>query len=227
MSEAILINVEEVGRAVHVPEEYIVPPIAGARPEQKVLVQSWDRPALERAMEYLAHFKEEKAHVAFYGHVDAWIIMALTDYLRPDCEVDYAQPNHGHSHVEGAPPVLVMPFIDIPVGDTPNPDVFFEISIAVEGSKVFLRYRADDPNKEGMHNFNLADLPRLVLPRIGSDQDLYLFGVGAYPVQVQVTNTFARYARSVSTANHSDAVYHCAVSQNPDIRPGDTEPVRA
>lgn len=228
MSEPILINLEEVGRAINVPEEYITPPVPGARPDQKVLVQNWDKAAIARAVDYLGHYKAEKAHIAVYGHVDAWIVMAIVTALRPDCQVDYAQPNHGHARVGGedAPAIRVMPFEPITVGGAPNPDIYFDVNIIEDQDKVFLTYRADDPNKEGMHNFDIENLSKLVLPAVGQDKDLYLFGVGAYPVQVQITNTYCQVARSVSTANHSDEVYHCAYSRNPAIQPGDTEPVR-
>ena len=193
---------EEVGRAVNVPEEYIVPPVPGARPDQKVLVQNWDKAAIDRAVSYLDHYRAERAHIAVYGHVDAWIVMAIVTALRPDCQVDYGQPNHGYVKEENAPTILVMPFEPITVGGAPNPDVYFDVSMIEDQDKVFLTYRADDPNKEGMHNFDLADLKRLVLPAVDPDKDLYLFGVGAYPVQVQITNTYCQVARSVSTAKH-------------------------
>lgn len=218
MAEQIWIDIIEIGRQVGVPTRTFIPPIPGET--HAVTVQDWDAPSLQKAIDYLAPQKAAGGAVVLTGHVDAWIIIALSRALAPECEVFYGAGLDG----PGAPPVAT-PLIQLPVGEK-NPRLRFDYEMRIEGENCYLEYRVDDPDAPPgvVHTFCNDDLPELVLPEVPADKHLFLYAHACYYVQVNVTNSYMRYARSVSTAYLDRPEYRCAYSSDPALRPGDPTP---
>lgn len=218
MSEQVWIDAVEVGRKIGVPEESFIPPIPGAT--RKVTVQNWNGEYLNKAIEYIRPYKEKGGTVVVSGHADAWIILGLANSLLPECNVMYGAGLNG----PGSSPVAT-PFILLPMGEK-NPNLRFDYTLRTEGDNCYLDYRVDDPNppKGVVHTFDNSQLPNLVLPVIPANKHLFLYAKGCYYVQVNVTNSYSKYALTVSTSYHDDKVYHCAYSSVPEMKPGDETP---
>ena len=218
MSEPVWIDAIEVGRRIGVPEETFLPPVPGAT--HKVTVQSWNGDFLKKGIAEISPLKAKGGTVVVSGHVDAWIILALGNSLKPECDVMYGAGLYGPGHDPVATPLITLPMGRL------NPDLYFRYSVRTEGDNWYMDYRVDDPNPPlgSPHTFDNDQLPNLVLPVIPADKHLYLYAVGCYYVQVNVTNSYSKYALTVSTSYHDDKVYHCAYSSVPEMKPGDETP---
>jgi hypothetical protein len=216
MSELIWLDAIEVGRQVGVPERTFLPPVPGET--HYVTEQSWNKEYLKKAIEKIAPYKQAGGTVVITGHVDAWVVLGLGNSLRPECEIQYGAGLDGPGK-----PATATKLLQLPMGEL-NPQLRFVHSMRVEGDNCYLAYQVDDPTRGPGHTFDNDKLPELVLPTIPEGKHLFLYAQACYYVQVNVTNSYAQYAKSVSTAYHDTPVYHCAWSSSPDIEPGDETP---
>lgn len=218
MAAQIWIDIINIGRQVGVPTRTFVPPIPGET--RAVTVQDWDEPSLQKAIAYLLPQKAQGGTVVLTGHVDAWVIVALSRALQPECEVLYGAGLHG----PGTPPVAT-PLIQLPIGEK-NPQLRLDYSLRIEGDNCYLEYRVDDPDAPPgvIHTFNNDDLPALILPEVPADKHLFLYAHACYYVQVNVTNSYTRYAKSVSTAYLDRPEYRCAYSSDASMQIGAPTP---
>ena len=75
MSQIITVNMNELAESVGVPSSLFTPPIPNAKP---MVQYDWDGPAVERAAEQLRKtYPTPGTQLAFLGHVDVWIVLAL------------------------------------------------------------------------------------------------------------------------------------------------------
>ena len=205
----------ELAEAVGVSSSLFTPPIPDAKP---MLRYDWDGPAVRRAAEKLrADYPVSGTELAFLGHVDIWIVLALAYSVESTCRCFFASPNHDENNT-----FTYIPLEKLPIG-TPDPEVYFDYKIAEEDDVVYMDYNVDDPKIQG-HSFFHDSIFKLILPEIPEGKTLCLHGGGIYPVQWVVTNTYRQFASSVFTAAHEDAVYTCAWSGDPAYHAGDTLP---
>lgn len=213
MSEMITVNMNELAEAVGVPSSLFTPPIPNAKP---MVQYAWDGPAVERAAEQLRRtYQTPGTNLAFLGHVDVWIVLALAYSVENTCH--FASPNHDKDNT-----FSYIPLEELPIG-VPTGEVYFDYAIREEGDVVYMDYNVDDPAVQG-HSFFHDSIGKLVLPEIPAGKTLCLYGGGIYPVQWAVTNTYKKLAASVFTACHEDTAYTCAWSGDGKYRVGDQIP---
>ena len=215
MAEIITVNMNELAESVGVPSSLFTPPIPNARP---MVQYAWDGPAVRKAAERLRQmYRTPGTHLAFLGHVDIWIVLALAYAVEDTCTCYFASPNHDENNT-----FTYVPLDRRPIG-TPGGDVYFDYKIRDTGDIVYMDYNVDDPAVQG-HSFFHDSIDRLILPEIPAGKTLCLYGGGIYPVQWVVTNTYKPFATAVFTAAHEDAVYTCAWSGDSRYRVGDRLP---
>ena len=215
MSEIITVNMNELAESVGVPSSLFTPPIPNAKP---MVQYAWNGPAVMKAAEQLRQtYQEPGTQLAFLGHVDVWIVLALAYGVEKTCRCYFASPNHDENNT-----FSYIPLDLLPIG-TPGSDVYFDYSIRDTGDIVYMDYNVDDPSVQG-HSFFHDSISKLVLPAIPEGKTLCLHGGGIYPVQWAVTNSYKQISASVFTAAHEDKVYTCAWSGNGQYRVGDTLP---
>lgn len=213
MSEMIIVNMNELAETVGVPSSLFTPPIPNAKP---MVQYDWDGAAVERALMKLQEtYQDPAAKLAFLGHVDVWVTLALAYGVEQACY--FASPNH-----DAANTFTYVPLEDLPMGE-PAGDVYFDYKIVETDDTVYMDYNVDDPSVQG-HSFFHDSISKLVLPEIPQGKNLCLHGGGIYPVQWVVTNTYKKCCKSVFTAAHEDTAYTCTWSQDPRYRVGDKLP---
>lgn len=226
--EIILLDVKKLGSEIGVPLHEVRPPVrAGMKlPEgmtepPRIIAQNWSEEWLDRAIAKVAHYKTDYAGrtIAVGADLHVWIVLGIAYSLLPECRIIYAAMKPGsQSEFE------YMDFLKLPMGDTLNPELMFDYTMRTEGDCVYIDYCVDDPNSGKMHSFDNARLPELILPRIPENSHVFLHAVGSYVVQTAVANSYGAYAKSVSTAYHDPAEYHCAISHCEEMKPGQTTP---
>ena len=215
MPELITVNMNELAESVGVPSSLFTPPIPNARP---MVQYAWDGPAVERAAEKLRQtYTVPGTLLAFLGHVDVWIVLALAYSVEDTCKCCFASPNHDEDNTFSYIPLDPLPF------GTPPTDIYFDYSIEQRGDVVYLSYNVDDPKIQG-HSFFHDSIGKLVLPEIPAGKTLCIYGGGIYPVQWVVTNTYKQISASVFTAAHEDKFYTCAWSADETYHVGDRLP---
>ena len=215
MSEIITIEMNQLAESVGVPSSLFTPPIPNAKP---MVQYAWDGPAVEKAAAKLRQtYTAPGTQLAFLGHVDVWIVLALAYAVEENCKSYFASPNHDENNT-----FTYIPLDLLPIG-APSGEVYFDYSIREEGDIVYMDYNVDDPKVQG-HSFFHDSIGKLVLPEIPKGKTLCLHGGGIYPVQWVVTNTYRQFASSVFTAAHEDREYTCAWSGDGAYRVGDKLP---
>ena len=215
MSEIITVNMNDLAESVGVPSSLFTPPIPNAKP---MVQYDWNGPAVKQAAEQLRRtYQTPGTQLAFLGHVDVWIVLALAYGVEQTCQCYFASPNHDENNT-----FTYIPLDCLPIGK-PGGDVYFDYKIEEKDGIVYMDYNVDDPAVQG-HSFFHDSISKLVLPEIPSGKTLCLHGGGIYPVQWVVTNTYKQFATSVFTASHEDAFYTCAWSGNGQYQVGDTLP---
>lgn len=215
MSEIITIDLNRLAESVGVPSSLFTPPIPNAKP---MVQYAWDGPAVEKAAQKLrAAYSVPGTRLAFLGHVDVWICLALAYAVEDTCLCYFASPNHDEDNT-----FTYVPLDRLPIG-TPSNEVFFSHSIRDAGEFVYMDYNVDDPAVQG-HSFFHDSIGKLVLPEIPAGKTLCLYGSGIYPVQWVVTNTYKHISANIFTATHQDREYTCAWSGDGKYAVGDKLP---
>lgn len=214
MSDILIVDIAEIGRAVNVREDEFTPPFPGAKP---ALQQVWDTPSVYSAFEYLKKYKVVGTEISFLGRADIWIVLAFAYFLQPECTCYFTRPKRSEDDTS-----FNIPLLDLPKGEL-NPDVGFEYTLREEGDFLYMDYGVDTPGAKG-HTFMSEQIPSLILPPIPEGKNLCLYSTGAYPVQWAVTNSYGGCSKSVFTSCHDDPFYHCAITNSSGFRYGDTVP---
>ncbi len=211
----LTVNLNELAEAVGVPSAMFTPPIPNAQP---MLQYQWDAAGVARASAELQKtYTTPGTELAFLGHVDIWIVLALAYSVEDTCRSYFASPNHDENNT-----FAYIPLDELPIG-TPSADVYFDYKIREEGDIVYMDYGVDDPKVQG-HTFFHDSISSLVLPPIPAGKTLCLYGSGIYPVQWAVTNTYRKLCTAVFTACHEDTCYTCAWSADAEHQVGDQIP---
>lgn len=113
------------------------------------------------------------------------------------------------------------------------PDGEVEFNVRRSGKTVYIRYKADDPNKPqlyggGHHSYNPELIPLVKTPPAAADEHVCLSGNSSYNVTMSIANSYFRGCRSLSIMGAGPGgtadSYICAVSHCEDIKPGDSTP---
>lgn len=218
MSEIITIELNRLAESVGVPSSLFTPPIPNAKP---MVQYAWDGTTVEKAAQVLRQtYPNPGTQLAFLGHVDVWICLALAYAVEDTSRCYFASPNHDENNT-----FTYVPLDLLPIG-TPSDEVYFSYSIRDEGEYVYMDYNVDDPAVQG-HSFFHDSIGKLVLPEIPAGKTLCLYGSGIYPVQWAVTNTYKQISANVFTATHQDREYTCAWSGDGTYSVGDKLPRQA
>lgn len=215
MSEMKIVHVNELAEVLRVPSHLFTPPIPNAEPMTQY---DWNGTYVEMAISKLQKtYTEPNTHIAFLGHVDVWIVLAMAYGLEQNCKCYFASPNHDENNT-----FTYIPLNRMPIG-TPSGEVYFSYKMKEDGDTVYMDYTVDDPAVQG-HTFFHESISKLVLPEIPAGKRLCLHGGGIYPVQWVVTNTYKHVSKSVFTAAHEDIEYTCAWSDDLRYKVGDRVP---
>ena len=216
MPEITMVNLNELAESIGVPSSMFTPPIPNAKP---MVQYAWDGASVQRAIGKLNEaYPDPAAQLAFLGHVDVWVTLALAYGTGKACY--FASPNHDENNT-----FAYIAMDELPIGVPPK-DIYFDYKIVEDGDTVYMDYCVDDPAAQG-HTFFHDSIPKLVLPEIPQGKTLCLHGGGIYPVQWVVTNTYKKFCTSVFTAAHQDTAYTCTWSQDPKYQVGDQLPRKA
>lgn len=213
MSNIISVDLNKLAETVGVPSEMFTPPVPNAQP---MLQYAWSKEHIAPAVEVLRKdYPEPGTHLAFLGHVDIWICLALAYGVEDTCKCYFASPNHDEANT-----FAYVPLDPLPLGEK-NPEVYFEYKSWEEGDFLFMEYAVDDPSAGAGHTFFNDSIEKLVLPEIAHGKYLCLHGGGIYPVQWAVSHTYRQFSKAIFTAAHDDKFYTCAWCADGTYQPGD------
>ena len=211
----LTVDLGQLAESVGVRATMFTPPIPNAKPMR---LYQWDAEGVARASKKLQEtYTVPGTELAFLGHVDIWIVLALAYSVEGTCKSYFASPNH-----DGSNTFTYVPLEELPLG-TPPADIYFDYKLQEDGDRLFLEYAVDDPKAQG-HTFFHDSISKLVLPEIPEGKVLCIYGAGIYPVQWAVTHTYRKHCAAVFTACHEDKAYTCAWSRDPRYQVGDQIP---
>jgi hypothetical protein len=204
MEEKIRVDIEELGRQINVPF------FTRSSPDGKhhMDIQQWSKPYLQQALELVAPYAGKP--VVLSGHVDPWVTMAIRQRI--------LSPNLIYGGPQGE-----MPQYTLAHGE-PDPNLDAVFNILEEDGNVYINFTSDKPGVTEGHSFNPADIPKIVVPDFPAGTNIFMHGLGMYPVQIAVCGELAKTCGSLFLAAHDAEVYTCAVCNNGLYEPGDTVP---
>lgn len=208
MAERIVCNLAHMTEAVG--GRYVERPV----PDGSVMaVPTWDGACYERALAELSKWKEQPDNDYFLTDVPApWILIALVKALEP-CRVRYLYMREDGVEVD---------ISRLARGNRPkeeNFDVVFEV--IERGDDLFINMNSDHPVADikangGPHTFDIANLPKVVIPEIPAGKHIYFHAKGRYCVMDVIALNFLENAKSLSIACH-DEDYFCAYTTDPSF----------
>jgi hypothetical protein len=203
----VVIDVSQIGKKLGVPEDEI-----GFVDGSTFKLQRWNKEHIVKAIDELRYCFKEPGNTYLLTEVPApWITLALIQALQP-LKVHYLYPAPGGDELE---------MIDLKRGkQSPNYDVDFEV--IEQGDNVYINLNSDTPETEttGKHTFDLANLPRVVIPDIPAGKNVFIHGKGMYGVMVCIARNYIKNCKSLSMAAH-ETDYICAVSFTNEREIGD------
>lgn len=214
MPETRIIDVVELGRGLGVPEGRFTAP--NDPNGFSVVMQYWTKEHLHSAFKELEPQRALGGRVGLFGHVEAWVMLALAHFLMPACEVCYIAPLR-----KGEVQLLELELsTPLPQGRSETAQSL-RYSIKEADERLLIEYDADGSGDENVHLMEPDALPQLVLPEIPQGRHVFLRGNGAFSAQVMIANGFAPHAKSVWTSYRDDTRYYCALSRCAEMEPGD------
>lgn len=216
MSEAVRIDLLELGRKIGVGEESVEYALPKPR---TVTVQHWTKSDILEGIRRISVHKQAGNTVVFSGHAEDWVVVPLARSLMPECRVQYAAVDSKKLSPDRPPVTFDADIIELAMGEK-NPALRFDYTLRQDGNHVYLDYSVDEPGV-GFHTFDHDLAPELVLPPIPADCHLFIHAGASFYVQILVTYSYSRHVLSVSTACHDAPVYCCAASNCADISVGD------
>ena len=212
MSEITVYDLSVIGKELGVPEKEVIPPFPNAKP---MMQQDWTDEYVFKLIDYFKeNIKPKGGKVSLLGHLEMWVILAISKAIQPECEPYFCVPTHDENNT-----MANMPIYDTQFGD-PAPGYTLEIKTEEKGDYLFVDYRLkeDAPWEDLIANLG----PNLVVPALPEGKNLCLAGEGHYPLQWVVMNAYAKIAGSLFSNDHGNPVSHCGFSANPAIKVGDT-----
>ncbi len=213
MSERIVINLAKMTEAVGGHYENRLAPNG-----MMVDMPIWDGACYENALKALSYIKDEPNKPYYLTDVPStWIIIALMKALEP-AKVGYLYIK------EDGEPVDMCTLERGVKAPADNYDAAF--TIIEEGDKVFINMNTDRhghvPNPvDGPHTFDIANLPKIVIPNIPTGKHVYMHAKGRFCVMDCIALNYLDEVKSFSIACHEDD-YTCCYTTAPDeIKIGD------
>lgn len=178
----------------------------------------WDAGCYERVLAELAPWRDHPENRYYLTDVPApWLIIALIRALEP------ARVGYLYMREDG----VEVDMCRLARGVKPkeeNYDCVFEV--IEDGDRLYLNMNSDRPVADvaangGPHTFDIANLPKVVIPDLPRDRHIFMHARGRYCVMDVIAWNYLDGARSLSIACHDDD-YICCYSAEPDVlRVGD------
>lgn len=205
MAEKVLLNIDEVAAAVGVPKKEV------EMHGRKMNMTDWSPEFMAPVAEYIAAVAAKGEPVSLTGPGDHWVLAGAGVALGSTF-VEY---------VAGAGP---MDIVDLPMGEE-NPAGGVHFLTYEDGDKLYIEFDPDDhtkPSPLGPHNYDVSQLPSVVVPPCKADQDVYITGGGGYGILLTILKPYFDKCRSlsISPGHGNDSGYIC-VKAGGELKLGD------
>lgn len=187
---------------------------------QMIDMPIWDAQTYENALAALAPWREAPQARYYLTDVPStWLVVALIRALEP-AKVGYLYMREDGVEVD---------MCRLARGVKPkeeNYDVVFEV--IEDGDRLYVNMNSDRPVADiaangGPHTFDIANLPKVVIPDLPRDRHIFMHAKGRFCVMDVIAWNYLDGAKSFSLACHEDD-YTCCYSADPSIRVGDVTP---
>lgn len=177
----------------------------------------WDGKTYERALAALSGWRDAPDGRYYLTDVPStWLVIALIHALAP-AKVGYLYLKEDGVEVD---------MCRLARGVKPkeeNYDVVFEV--IEDGDRLYVNLNSDRPVADiaangGPHTFDIADLPKVVIPDLPTGKHIFMHAKGRFCVMDVIAWNYLPGAKSFSIACHEDD-YTCCYSADPSIRVGD------
>lgn len=219
LTKRVTINIEEVGKALHVPQtEPPLPPGMTPPPGMPKMLQSdWGTlPYLSLGAEEVKKRAGNAGEVAFQGSGASWIFTAFAAAVSPAVPCIYVPPLNDY--------VRVRP---LPMGDDFSKESGIVLNV-VETDKAIMVHVHEAGTAKDQRELSRM-ISNAVLPVAAPGKDVYLTGMMPNFVAVAIATGYSRAgARTVNIKLATENAYTCCISNDPEFSIGTkSEPYRA
>ncbi len=180
---------------------------------QMIDMPIWDKGCYERALAQLSAWRDHPENRYYLTDVPAtWLVIALIKALEP-CRVGYLYMREDGVDVD---------MCRLARGTRPkeeNYDVVF--AIEDDGENLYINMNTDRPVDDieangGPHTFDIANLPKVVIPALPAGRHIFMHAKGRFCVMDVIAWNYLEDAKSFSIACHDDD-YTCCYTTQPDV----------
>lgn len=207
MSDKVLLNIDQIAIDIGVPYEENVLADGAKR-----YATQWDIPHMITAVGIAGQVAKQGRPVAACGGGSHWLLAAMTAAVHPLLEV-YTILGLG----------LESEIYDLPMGE-PTPEGGIRFNTRNQGESFCVDFESDDPDKPplyGPHNYDRTLLPRVVVPAVRPEQDLYIKGTGEFSLIMTIIKAYCGKCRSINVAGAGVDGYVCAAVYGGDKKLGE------
>lgn len=193
-----VLDLDKLAIDIGVPYSVIPSPDGGKRYDT-----GWDVVHMVKAVDEIKKLVNEYEEMDVCGGGPHWLLAAA---------VCAAYPRLKAYVIPGLP--VRAEFESLGYGEA-SPEGGIEFKKTVAGNKVFIEFRADDPDKPpiyGPHNYDRSLLPKVTVPNVKENDDLYLKGQGEFSIIMNIVNMYCGKCKSINVAGTGVNGYVCVYS---------------